>query len=148
MKEETMSKRELLEELRELRRQVAAFTKADIERTQLEEGLRIQREKYRGVLDSITARVWHFDTEGRVRRVNSTVVRDLGMPAEAIIGKTLYEVLPFDQAKKIEAEIKEIIGSGKPELGVIEEYTLSSGAEGWAQYDKLPYYDKKGKSPA
>ncbi len=145
MKEETMSKRDLLEELRELRRQVAAFTKADIERTQLEEGLRIQREKYRAVLDSITARVWHFDTEGRVRRVNSTVVRDLGLPAEAIIGKTLYEVLPFDQAKKIEAEIKEIIGSGKPELGVIEEYTLSSGAEGWAQYDKLPYYDKKGE---
>jgi hypothetical protein len=67
MKDETMSKKKLLEKLGEPRRQVAAFAKADIERTQQEEGLGIQREKYRAVFDSITARVWYFDTEGRVR---------------------------------------------------------------------------------
>jgi len=145
MKDETMSKRKLLQELGELRRQVAALTKADIERTQLEEGRRIQREKYRAVVDSITARVWYFDMEGRVHRVNSTVVRDLGVRAEAIIGKSVYEVFSFDQAKKIEADIREIIGSGKPKLGAIEEYALSAGAKGWAQYDKIPYYDKKGE---
>ena len=145
MKDETMSKKELLEELGELRRQVAALRSADIERTQLEEGRRIQREKYRAVVDSITARVWYFDMEGRVHRVNSTVVRDLGVRAEAIIGKTVYEVLSFDQAKKIEADNREIIGSGKPKLGTIEEYALSVGAKGWAQCDKIPYYDKKGE---
>ena len=145
MKDETMSKRKLLEELGELRRQVAALRSADIERTQLEEGRRIQREKYRAVVDSITARVWYFDMEGRVHRVNSTVVRDLGVRAEAIIGKSVYEVFSFDQAKKIEADNREIIGSGKPKLGTIEEYALSAGAKGWAQCDKIPYYDKKGE---
>jgi diguanylate cyclase (GGDEF)-like protein/PAS domain S-box-containing protein len=145
MKEETMSKKALLEEVRELRRQVASLTKTGTERVQLEEGLRIQREKYRSVFDSIRARVWYFDSEGRIRRVNSTVVRDLGLPAEAVIGKMLREVFPFDQAKKMEAANREIIASGEAKLGVIEEYELSSGAKGWAQYDKLPYYDKKGE---
>jgi len=131
--------------LGELRRQVAALRSADIEHTQLEEGLKIQREKYSAVFDSIRARVWYFDAEGRIRRVSSMAVRDLGLPAEAVVGKTLYEVFPFDQAKKMEANNKEIIASGEPKLGVIEEYTLSSGAKGWAQYDKIPYYDKKGE---
>lgn len=40
---------------------------------------------------------------------------------------------------------REILASGEPKLGVIEEYTLSSGAKGWARYDKFPYYDKKGE---
>jgi diguanylate cyclase (GGDEF)-like protein/PAS domain S-box-containing protein len=140
-----MTKKDLLEEVGELRRQVAALTKADIERTRVEEGLRIQREKYRAVFDSIRARIWYFDTEGRVRRANSMVIRDLGLPAEAVVGKTLYEVFPFGQAKKMEADNREIIASGEPKLGVIEEYTLSSGAKGWAQYDKIPYYDRKGE---
>ena len=131
--------------MEKLRRQVAALTKADIEHAQREEGLRIQREKFRAVFDSIRARVWYFDTEGRVRRVNSMVARDLGLPAEAITGKTLYEVFPFGQASKVEADNREIIASGEPKVGVIEKYVLSSGAEGWAQYDKLPYYDKKGE---
>ena len=145
MKDETMTKKDFLEELGALRRRVAALTKAEIERTQLEKGLRIQREKYRAVFDSITARVWYFDTEGRVRRVNSAVLRDLGLPAEAITGKTLYEVFPFDQASRIEAGNREIIDSGKPKMGVIEEYELPSEGKGWAQYDKMPYYDRKGE---
>ncbi len=118
---------------------------AEIEHTQLEEGRRIRKEKYQAVFDSVTARVWHFDTEGRIRRANSTVVRDLGLPAEAIVGKTLYDVFPFDEAKRIEADNREIIGSGTPKLGVIEEYARSFGVKGWAQYDKIPYYDEKGE---
>ncbi len=145
MEDKTRTKSELLEELGELRRQVAALTKAELERTEPEEGLRIRKEKYRALFDSMTARIWHFDAEGRIRSVNSTAVRDLGLPGEAIVGKTVYEVLPFDQASRIEADNREIIASGKPKLRVIEEYELSSGTKGWAQYDKIPYYDRKGE---
>ena len=130
MEDKTRTKSELLEELGELRRQVAALTKAELERTEPEEGLRIRKEKYRALFDSMTARIWHFDAEGRIRSVNSTAVRDLGLPGEAIVGKTVYEVLPFDQASRIEADNREIIASGKPKLRVIEEYELSSGDKG------------------
>ncbi len=145
MADETIKNDELLEELVELRRQVATLVKAEIERTQLEEGLRIRKEKYRAIFDSMTARIWHFDGEGRIRSVNSTAVRDLGLPGEAVVGKTVYQVLPFDQAKRIEADNREIISSGKPKLGVMEEYELCSGLKGWARYDKIPYYDRRGE---
>ena len=145
MKDEIRTKRELLEELRELRRQVAALTKAQIEFKQVEEGLRIRREKYRAAFDSTTAGVWYIDMEGRIRHVNGTALRASGLPAEAIVGESIYTVFPPNQARKIWADSGKIISSGKAQLGIIEEYTSPSGVKGWAQYDRIPYYDKKGE---
>lgn len=94
------------------------------------------------VLDSMTAKVYLFDVDGRIVRLNRQAARSIGLSTKEAIGKTASECFPLD--KKLDADNREAIRSGRAMLGVEGEYALPSGKKGWAQTDKLPYFDKNG----
>ena len=73
-------------------------------------------------------------------RVNHAAASNLGLAKKDIIGKNLKELFLPEEASKFMTDMKEIIDSGKPKIGVVEEYTLPSGEKRLAQSDKFPYY--------
>jgi PAS domain S-box-containing protein len=100
---------------------------------------------YRAVFDSLSERVWHIDCGGRVESVNTAAARDLGLPVEAIVGKSLYDLFPPDMASRFLSDTMEIVASGEPKLGVLERYPSNRGTmERWLQTDKIPYRDREG----
>ncbi len=135
---------ELVNEVQELRRRVAELEDENARRCRAEEGLKRQEEKYRSLLDSISAIVWLIDRDGRVVFANRSAFDRRRVPVKDIIGKSLQEVFQPDRASKLAAENREVMESETPKLGVIEKITLSTGEEVWSETDKLPYYDENG----
>ena len=113
------------------------------ERRRAEAELRKQREEYQVIFDSVVAIIWYLDREGRIIRANKSAAKTVGLPIQDIIGKSTYDLYP-DDAAKFRADDLEVMDSGKPKLGIIEEYRLLTGEKGWARTDKVPYRDKDG----
>jgi len=64
------------------------------------------------------------------------------MAPEDIVGKTAYELFP-DEADHYYEDDLEVMKSGKPKLGIVEQLQISSGEKIWVQTDKVPYRDEQ-----
>jgi PAS domain S-box-containing protein len=145
MEDETKTKVQLINELQEQRQRVILLEETNTRHKQLDGGAKKRRERHREFFESMTAKIFHIDLEGRIVRATKTAAGTLGLSAKDIVGKTLYDMLPPNDASKLSIDNEKIIKSGKPKLGVIEEYSLlSTGKKGWIESDKIPYYDNKG----
>jgi PAS domain S-box-containing protein len=65
------------------------------------------------------------------------------MSVDAIEGKSCGDLFP-DFAEEYYRDDLEVIGSGKPKLGIIESLTTASGKRLWVRVDKLPLFDESG----
>ncbi len=82
---------------------------------------------------------------GTVLYVNNVGARDLGLSVDAVIGRSLRDIFPAATASRLHAHNIDVIDSGKPKLGISEEYPLQNGMKGCFQTDTIPYYDEKGE---
>jgi diguanylate cyclase (GGDEF)-like protein/PAS domain S-box-containing protein len=114
---------------------------SDIRRT--DEILRQQQKEYRMIFDSVPALIWYKDAENRILRLNESAARYLGMEVKDVEGKSTYDLYPEFAAKYHEDDL-EVIRSGQPKLGIVEQLE-TSGQKRWVQTDKFPYVDDRGK---
>ncbi len=128
-----------------MRELVIGPVKAEIGRKKPERGRVGRGEQDWAIFDSMTAKIWYFDLEGRIVRVNRIVAHGLGFSGKHIVGKTLHDCFPPNQAARLAADNREVILSGKAKLKVIEQHVLPTGEKRWTQTDKIPYYDKEGE---
>ena len=144
MKDEHRSKEELINELMELRQQIAGLKKSEAERNQTEEALRTQQEEQKVIFDALPTIIWYFDRDGRIQWGNKFATDSIRLSTDKLLGKTVFDLYPPEQAAKFHADNLEVIKSGKPKFHIIEQYHTASGEKRWAQTDKLPYYDREG----
>ena len=109
------------------------------------ESLRLQEKEYRMIFDSVPALIWYKDAENRIMRLNEPAARYLGMKVKDIEGKSTYELYPEFAAKYHEDDL-EVIRSGRPKLGIVEQMgTSNGGGYRWVQTDKFPYMNEQGE---
>ncbi|MBT7058320.1 MAG: PAS domain S-box protein [Lentisphaerae bacterium] len=101
-------------------------------------------EEQRTILDSVRATIWYKDTENRILRVNRAAADALGLSIEAIEGKLTQDLFPEDADGYYRDDL-EVIHSGKPKLGIAEEFRAAGGDVRWVLTDKIPYRDEAGK---
>ncbi len=112
------------------------------EEYRIQEELKKISEEQQIIFDSVPTAIWYKDTENRILRVNRTGAESVGMSPEDIEGKTAYELFP-DEADHYYEDDLEVIKSGKPKLGIVEQLQTSSGKKLWVQTDKIPYRDEQ-----
>lgn len=113
-------------------------------RKDAEARLRRQSEELRVLFDLIPALIWFKDTNNRLLRVNQRVADALGRPVSAIEGRSCEEIYP-DEARGFYADDLEVISTGKPKLGIVEQVQAAGGRKRWIHTDKVPYRDDDGK---
>jgi len=86
------------------------------ERKRAEEALRESEEKYRILLDESSDPIFTFYPEGRYRYVNKAFARAIGLSTSEIIGKTIWDVFPKDEADKRFAALKAVFESGQEKV--------------------------------
>lgn len=109
-----------------------------------QEQLRIQKEHEEIILDSMPVMVWFKDAHGRILRVNKSGAAIRGMEPQQMAGKTDWELYP-DEADEYYADDLEVINSGRPKLGIIEQHLRGDGTKTWVSTDKIPYRDHTGE---
>ncbi len=79
------------------------------------EDLRVSKEKYRILLDESSDPIFSFYPDGRYRYVNQVFATTMGKETGDIIGKTLWDVFPRDEADKRFVVIKKVVDQGTVE---------------------------------
>lgn len=96
------------------------------------------------IFNSVPAIMMYKDLKNNFIRINKAAADLCGMRVEEIEGKNVAELYPLD-AEKYYRDDLEVINSGKPKFGIIEEVKNPNGESRWVQTDKLPICDGNGK---
>ncbi len=92
------------------------------------------------ILDNVPVRIFYKDDKNRILRVNEPAARSIGLTVDEVEGADAFDLFP-DMARKYHEDDLEVIRSGEPKLGIIEELPPQGGQCRWMRTDKVPYTD-------
>jgi diguanylate cyclase (GGDEF)-like protein/PAS domain S-box-containing protein len=101
MKDEIKTKKQIVHELKKLRRQISVLEKSEVKLKQLGEELRDSEAYFKAIMASIKAGVMVIDVEKHVIvDINKAASELIGIPKKNIIGKECHEyVCPAERGK-------------------------------------------------
>lgn len=114
------------------------------DRRRAEEGVFREKQQFRLMFNAVPAMIWYKDTKNRFLLVNENAARSMGRSVEELEGKPCSELFPSTAYETYRDDL-EIIQSGKPKLGIIEELQDKDGNTVCVRTDKVPEYDAMGR---
>jgi len=115
-----------------------------LDRRRTEESLFREKQQFRLMFNAVPAMICYKDTKNRFLLVNESAAASMGRTVEEMEGKPCSEIVPA-RAYELYRDDLEIIQTGKPKLGLVEETESPSGGTVWTRTDKLPEYDAMGR---
>ena len=98
-----------------------------------DEAFRRNQAELELILDNVPIRIFYKDDANRMLRLNAPAAKSMGMTVDEVEGRSAYDLFP-EIAKKYHDDDLEVINSGEPKLGIIEEYVPRDGNRGWCAY--------------
>lgn len=115
------------------------------DRKRMEQELRRSELLYHSLVESLPLCVFRKDSEGRFTFVNQRFCEFLGLPLEAVIGKTDFDLFPAEAAEKYRADDLRVTETGN--VYDAEERTLRQKSETrWVRVIKSPLKDVAGRT--
>ena len=124
-------------------RDITARKQAEQALCQSEEQLRRMSQEYQRIFNLIPATIWYKDTANRFLRVNQATADFMGLRVDEIEGKTASKLFPREGEKHYRDDL-EVIQSGSPKLGIVEQVHTARGELKWVRSDKVPIKDDQG----
>ena len=115
-------------------------------RKRIDEELQRERADLQLILNSIPTSIYYTDRNHRFIQINEAFAKSLGLPMEAILGRSIAELfpnLPLHQVTHYQDENNFVISTGYSKRGIIEMYPSSRGHR-WIQTDKMAYRGDDG----
>ncbi len=132
------------ENFRDVSRLTEDLERERLEHRRTEDNLFREKQQFRLMFNTVPAMVWYKDTKNRFLLVNKSAAASTGHTVEEMEGQPCSQVLP-NKAYDLYRDDLEIIQSGRPKLGIVEELDLPGGKSIWTRTDKLPEYDSMGR---
>jgi len=115
------------------------------ERKRAEDALSESEERFRDISYSMADWIWEVDKNGRYTYVSGKVKEILGYDAEELIGKTPFDLMPENEAKRI-GEAFKIIASKKKPIVDLENWNLTKeGNQVCLLTNGIPILDDRGE---
>jgi PAS domain S-box-containing protein len=112
MHDPTEINRELIKENALLKQRIQELEQSEAAYKRANAGLWENEEKYRLLLSELPDPIFSFTPEGQYRYVNRAFAEGVGRPAEDIIGKSIWDVFPRDEADKRFASLSQAFRTG------------------------------------
>lgn len=110
------------------------------------QALQASEEQYRSLIESSEAAISMVDGNGRYLYLNSICALPFDAPPEALIGKTVQDLFPPNEAADILADVKKVIHEG---IGlVLEPEVTLNGQSCWFHTSIQPIRDINGQPMA
>ena len=99
------------------------------ERRKMEESLEKEQQELNRIIDSSPVIIFYKDKEGKFVRVNEAFAEALRIPKEKFLGKTVFDLYSAEIARGMAHDDLEVLESGRPKFGIIEQYESASWTE-------------------
>jgi PAS domain S-box-containing protein len=98
---------------------------------------------YHSLVESLPQFIMRKDLAGRLTFCNQRYCESLGFTFHELLGKTDFDLFPFELAAKYVHDDKNVIRSGKV-FEAVEEHRLPDGTQIFVQVVKTPVHDAQG----
>jgi len=109
----------------------------------IEEKLKYSNDELRLIFDNVPMLIFYKDDKNNILHLNKPAADSMGLSVKEAEDSNLYDYFPPAAAKKYRDDDLEVIRSGKPKLGIIQQYLPDQGKQIWVNTDIYPYYDNK-----
>lgn len=90
--------------------------------------------------------IYAKDADGRFLIANEVTVADNGLSSlQELVGKTDFDLHPYEFAKVIAETERRVIETGEPIFGIEERAIVTKGRDRWLMTSKVPLRNKRGK---
>ena len=96
------------------------------------------------LMDNIPDSIYFKDENNRFVMVNKAKASHANVSPEDMIGKTDFDFMPEDQARKSFEDDEELLKTGKFIVNKIEKLIGNDGMERWISVTKVPRFDEEG----
>ena len=145
MKDQSKTKQVLIQELVSLRKRIAELEQSESERKQAEEAQRESEGRLRDITFSMADWVWEVDENGVYTYSSQKGFDILGRSREEIIGKTPFDFMPLDEARRVAAIFSEIVANKAP-IKDLENWNIGKGGEKICLLTNgVPILDEEGR---
>lgn len=79
-----------------------------------ENALKESEARYRSIVETSSDWVWEIDLQGRYTYASPRVTAILGYTPEEVLGRTPFDFMPPDEARRVQAAFQEIVSRGRP----------------------------------
>ncbi len=103
----------------------------------------LSRNKLRAILDNMPFLVWLKDADGRFEAVNEAFASSCGYTVKSIVGKTDFDIWPYESALKYRNDDLEVMRSGVRKE--VEELIVDKKGRTWCKTFKTPVRNESGQ---
>ena len=104
----------------------------------------VAEEKYQDLLNNIDGWAWETDAKGFYKACSAKVAETLGYTPDEVIGKSVFELMPSEEAKKAEAVFKDSSKKQEPIHKLESHYIHKDGSKVFVFTSAVPVFDKEG----
>jgi PAS domain S-box-containing protein len=110
-----------------------------------ERALAYEHIRLQALLDNIPDSIYFKDEQNKFVLVNKAKAAHSNTQPEAMVGKTDFQFLASEEAKRVFEDDNKILQTGQPIVNQMEKLTSTSGAERWVMVTKIPWFNVEGK---
>jgi len=108
------------------------------------EALRESEDRFRSLVETTSDWIWEVDQESIYTYVSPKVKDLLGYELEEVIGKTLFDLMPADEAERVGGLFRDIVDSREPFKGLKNTNLHKDGRHVVLETSGVPIFDKAG----
>ena len=143
MKDQSKTKKQLIDELAELRQQIAELQQPENQQERAAELLRQSEARYRAVVEDQTELICRFLPGGTLTFVNEAYCRYFDKKCEDLIGSSFISLIPASDRQKVKAHF-DSLGPENP-VATHEHQVIGKNKEvRWQQWTNRAIFNKRG----
>ena len=111
----------------------------------IKEKLEESEKKFKDIVDNMADWIWEVDKDGRYTYVSENVKAIFGYDQKEIIGKTLFDFMPEDEAGRVAPIVKQIFKNKQPIIDIENKNITKTGKTVYILTNGKPIFDKNGE---
>lgn len=115
------------------------------ERIKAQEAIRSKEERFRNIVETTNDMIWEVDRNGVYTYVSPKARLLLGYGPEELIGKTPFDFMPFDEARRVRDVFSEKLASVEPFSSLENTNITKDRRLVVLETVGMPFFDSKGK---